>query len=82
MIRTDLAFGPRYMVLNLGKNEYGLQFNLVFFIKLLGNDLDPNLARLNEASTRWVWASIKKTYLSNRPGSVKKKKNWPVAIPD
>ena len=49
MIRTDLAFGPRYMGLNLGKNEYGLQFNLVFFIKLLGNDLDPNLARLNEA---------------------------------
>ena len=68
MIRTDLAFGPRYMVLNLGKNEYGLQFNLVFFIKLLGNDLDPNLARLNEASTRWVWASIKKNLFIKQAG--------------
>ena len=49
MIWTDLAFGPCYMGLNLGKNEYGLQFNLFFFIKLLGHDLGPNLARLNEA---------------------------------
>ena len=47
MIWTDLAFGLHYMGLNLGKNEFGLQF---FWLGHdLGRALGPNLVGLNGA---------------------------------
>ena len=37
MIWTDLAFGPRYLGLNVGKNKFGLKF----FFFWLGHELGP-----------------------------------------
>ena len=74
MIWIDLAFGPRYMGLNLRKNESGLQFNLFIYLVIgpqFGLEWDLNLAWLNEAC-RAQEASLgehKKTCLLNGPGS-------------
>lgn len=55
MIWIDFAFGPRYMGLSIGKNDfffelrYRLQFNLFFLGHNLGRGLGSNLAWLNGA---------------------------------
>ena len=74
MIWIDLAFGPRYMGLNLCKNESGLQFNLFFLNFFIGPRFGPrlglNLAWLNGAC-RAQGASLgghKKTCLLNGLG--------------
>ena len=70
MIWIDLAFGPRYMGLNLCKNESGLQFNLFFFNFFIGPRLGLNLAWLNGVC-RAQGASLgghKKTCLLNGLG--------------
>ena len=73
MIWIDLAFGPRYMGLNLRKNESGLQFNLFIYLVIgprFGPRLGLNLAWLNGAC-RAQGASLggpKKTCLLNGLG--------------
>ena len=87
MIWTDLAFGLHYMGLNLGKNEFGLQFFLVgprFRLRI-----GPKSGWPKRGPAGRVWAPGKKIRLINRPtpgrgsGSGKKKPAQirPVAIP-
>ena len=67
MIWTDLAFGLRYMGLNLGKNEFGLQFFLVGprFRPRIG----PKSGWPKWGPTGRVWAPGKKNPFNKQTGS-------------
>ena len=71
MIWTDLAFGPRYISLNLhviglesSKNEFGLQFKKNFLVgPQFRLQIGPKFGRAKWGPTRQVWAPHKKTCL-------------------
>ena len=61
-----LAFGPRYLGLNVGKNKFGLQF---FFFFLVGPRIGPNPLTRPAGPGRGGFGPREKNPLSKQAGS-------------